>query len=58
VRAKVLKPAYPGDTLYPLLEIAALKRQTTTGLITMRALVTNQRDETVLDGEHVYLVRL
>jgi acyl dehydratase len=58
VRAKILKPAYPGDTLYPLLEIAALKRQTTTGLITMRALVTNQRGETVLDGEHVYLVRL
>src|ERR1700760_4466074 len=34
VRAKLLKSAYPGDTLYPLLEIAELKRQTTTGLIT------------------------
>ncbi len=58
VRAKLLKSAYPGDTLYPLLEIAELKRQTTTGLITMRATITNQRGETVLEGEHVYLVRL
>ncbi len=58
VRARLLKSAYPGDTLYPLLEIAELKRQRTTGLITMRASVTNQRGETVLEGEHVYLVRL
>ena len=58
VSAKILKSAYPGDTLYPLLEIAALKRQNTTGLVTMRALVTNQRGETVLEGEHVYLLRL
>ena len=58
VRAKLLKSAYPGDTLYPLLEIAELKRQRTTGLITMRATITNQRGETVLEGEHVYLVRL
>jgi acyl dehydratase len=58
VRARFRKSAYPGDTLYPLLEIAELKRQRTTGLITMRATITNQRGETVLEGEHVYLVRL
>jgi acyl dehydratase len=58
VRARILKSAYPGDTLYPLLEITELKRQRTTGLITMRAVVANQRGETVLEGEHVYLVRL
>jgi acyl dehydratase len=58
VRAKILKSAYPGDTLYPVLEITKLERQRTTGLITMRAQVANQRGETVLDGEHVYLVRL
>ena len=39
-------------------QIAELKRQTTTGLITMRATITNQRGEVVLEGEHVYLVRL
>jgi acyl dehydratase len=58
VRARLLKSAYPGDTLYPLLEITELKRQRTTGLITMRATITNQRGDTVLEGEHVYLVRL
>jgi len=58
VKAKILKSAYPGDTLYPLLEITGLKAQRTTGLVTMRASVTNQKGETVLDGEHVYLLRL
>lgn len=58
VRAKVLKSAYPGDTLYPALEITELKRQRTTGVVTMRAWVVNQKGETVLDGEHVYLLRL
>jgi acyl dehydratase len=58
VKAKILKSAYPGDTLYPLLEITDLKAQRTTGLVTMGASVTNQKGETVLDGEHVYLLRL
>ena len=58
VRARILKSAYPGDTLYPLLEITDLKPQRTTGVVTMRASVTNQRSETVLDGEHVYLLKL
>ncbi len=58
VRARVLKSAYPGDTLYPALEITELKRQRTTGVVTMRAWVVNQKGETVLDGEHVYLLRL
>jgi len=58
VKARMLKAAFPGDTLYPCLEISALKRQKTTGLVTMMARVTNQRNELVLDGEHVYLLRL
>lgn len=58
VRAKILKSVFPGDTLYPLLEITALTPQRTTGLVTMRASVTNQHGETVLEGEHVYLLRL
>ena len=58
VTAKILKSAYPGDTLFPCLEITALKRQRTTGLVTMSAVVTNQRQERILDGQHVYLLRL
>ncbi|MBX3480506.1 MAG: hypothetical protein KF842_08895 [Caulobacter sp.] len=58
VRARILKSAYPGDTLFPLLVITDLKPQRTTGVVTMAATVTNQKGETVLEGEHVYLLRL
>ena len=58
VRAKILKSAYPGDTLFPSLEITALKRQRTTGLVTMAARVLNQHSQAILEGEHVYLLRL
>jgi len=58
VSAKFLKPVYPGDTLYPALEIVALTPQKTTGLVTMRATVHNQKSELVLEGEHKYLVRM
>lgn len=58
VSAKIRKSAFPGDTLYPALEITELKRQRTTGLVTMAASVVNQRGETVLEGQHVYLLRL
>jgi acyl dehydratase len=58
VSAKFLKPVYPGDTLYPALEIVALTPQRTTGLIVMHATVHNQKSELVLDGRHKYLVRL
>lgn len=58
VHARILRSVFPGDTLYPLLEITELKPQRTTGIVTMRATVSNQRDEIVLDGSHVYLLRL
>jgi acyl dehydratase len=58
VQAKFLKAVYAGDTLYPALEITELKPQRTTGLVTMAATVHNQRRELVLDGKHVYLLRL
>lgn len=58
VSAKLMKGAYPGDTLYPCLEITGLTPQRTTGVVRMRATVDNQHGERVLDGEHVYLVRL
>lgn len=58
VSAKILKSAYPGDTLYPSLEITELIPQRTTGVVKMRATVDNQRGERVLEGEHVYLLKL
>jgi acyl dehydratase len=56
-QAKFVAPVYAGDTLYPSLEITELVPQTTTGLMTMRATVHNQRSELVLDGAHRYLIR-
>jgi acyl dehydratase len=58
VSAKFLKPVYPGDTLYPALEIVELVPQRTTGIIAMRATVHNQTGALVLDGMHRYLVKL
>lgn len=58
VSAKFLKAVYPGDTLYPALEITELVPQKTTGLVVMRATVHNQKSELVLDGQHKYLLRL
>src|SRR5690606_34533555 len=56
--SRFLKAVYPGDTLYPQLEITAVTPQRTTGVLTLRSTVHNQRGERVLDGEHKYLVRL
>ena len=58
VSARILKLAHSGDTLYPKLEIAKLKQQKTTGVVRMQATVDNQRGERVLEGEHVYLLKL
>jgi acyl dehydratase len=57
VNAKFLKAVFPGDTLYPKLEIIELKPQRTTGVVVMRATVHNQSGEMVLDGQHTYLLR-
>jgi len=58
VQAKFLKAVYAGDTLYPALTVAELKPQRTTGVVTMQATVHNQAGALVLDGKHVYLLRL
>jgi acyl dehydratase len=49
--ARFLKPVYAGDTLYPLLEIAALTPQRTTGIVSVAVTVHNQKGELVLTGE-------
>jgi len=55
--SRFLKPVYVGDTLYPMLEIVDLKPQNTTGVVTLKATVRNQKDETVLEGEQKFLLR-
>jgi acyl dehydratase len=55
--SKFLKPVYPGDTLYPKLEIAALTPQRSTGIVTLATTVHNQRRELVLSGEQKILLR-
>jgi acyl dehydratase len=55
--SKFLKPVYPGDTLYPMLEISALMPQRSTGVVTLVATIHNQRGELVLTGEQKLLLR-
>ena len=49
-------PVFVGDTLKPRHEIVALERKRSSGLLTLRVTLTNQRGDTVLEGEHRYLV--
>lgn len=56
--SKFLGPLYLGDTVYPALEITELNRQRTTGVVTLRNTVHNQRRELILDGWQKMLVRL
>ena len=55
--SRFLKPVYVGDTLYPMLEVAELKPQRTTGVLTLRSTVHNQAGDLVLDGLQRYLIR-
>ena len=55
--AKFLKPVHAGDTLYPMLEIATLTPQRSTGIVTLRVTVHNQNGELVLSGEQKILLR-
>ena len=49
-------PVFVGDTLKPRHEVIALERKRSGGLLTLRVTLTNQRGDTVLEGEHRYLV--
>ncbi len=54
--ARFRVPAFIGDTLKPEHEVLALDRAGSAGLPTLRVTLTNQRGETVLEGEHTYLI--
>jgi acyl dehydratase len=56
--SRFLRPVYAGDTVYPALEVVALERQRTTGVVTLRSTVHNQRGELCLEGTQRYLLRL
>jgi len=55
--SRFLRPVYVGDTLYPALEIIELTPSQTTGVITMKSTVYNQRSELVMEGTQRYLIR-
>ena len=56
-RSRFRAPAFIGDTLYPSLQVSEVIPKEGRGVLKLRAVITNQRGETVLEGEHVYLVR-
>ena len=55
-RTRFLAPAFIGDTIHPEHEVVGLERKRSAGLLTLRVALTNQRGETVLEGEHKYLI--
>lgn len=56
--SRFLKPVYAGDTLYPLLTIAELTPQRTTGVVAVRSTIHNQRGELVMEGMQKYLMKM
>jgi len=55
--SRFLKPVHAGDTLYPMLTVTELTAQRTTGVLTLKATVHNQKGELCMEGEQKYLVR-
>jgi acyl dehydratase len=55
--SRFLKPVYAGDTIYPALEVSELVPGRSTGVVTLRSTVFNQRRELVLDGLQKFLIR-
>ncbi|MAL77657.1 MAG: dehydratase [Sneathiella sp.] len=55
--SKFLGPVYCGDTVYPELVITDLKEQRSTGVVTVKSTIHNQRRELVMEGEQRFLVR-
>jgi acyl dehydratase len=55
--SRFLKPVYADDTLYPALEVTELVPGRTTGVVTLRSTVHNQRKELVLEGMQKFLLR-
>lgn len=55
--SRFLKPVFADDTIYPALEVTELTGGRTTGVVTLRSTVFNQRRELVLEGMQKFLIR-
>ena len=55
--SRFLKPIYADDTIYPALDVTELTPGRTTGVVTLRSTVFNQRGELVLEGMQKFLIR-
>jgi acyl dehydratase len=55
--SRFLKPVYADDTIYPALEVTELVPGRTTGVVSLRSTVFNQRRELVLEGLQKFLIR-
>jgi acyl dehydratase len=55
--SRFLKPVYADDTIYSALEVTELAPGRTTGVVTLRSTVFNQRKELVLEGMQKFLIR-
>ncbi|MEO8651866.1 MAG: MaoC family dehydratase [Hyphomicrobiaceae bacterium] len=55
--SRFLAPVYAGDTLYPLLTVAEIKPQRTTGVLGLASTIHNQDGVLVMDGMQRYLIR-
>ena len=53
---RFLAPAFIGDTIKPRHEVIDLQRKRSAGLLVLRVTLTNQRGETILEGQHKYLI--
>jgi acyl dehydratase len=54
---RFLKPAVVGDTLYPRMEVARVWNEDKRRFVRLITTIRNQRQETLLEGFHVYRVR-
>ena len=55
--SRFLAPVYAGDTLYPLLTVAEITPQRTTGVLGLASTIHNQDGTLVMDGMQRYLIR-
>lgn len=57
-KLKFTAPVYPGDTIRSELEVIGKRetRKAGRGIITIRSICKNQKDEAILDGEFTYLL--
>jgi acyl dehydratase len=54
--SRFLAPVFIGDTISPEHEVVGLERRRSAGLVTLRVVLRNQRGETVVEGQHRYLI--